>query len=502
MADLSGLSPTQKIARGALNEQAREDWVNQPTGTVTTPAGTVLKTIGQVILDAQNMFGNEVTQQKDDYASLTAIAAEDRFDGLNVYVKSTGSMWTFDAASAAGANGGTVLAPDSGSGRWLLKFFGPPKASDFPLSGSGVDALIGVTGIADINQSVSNTDTAISLDFGQMLRFEPGADISSSGAGSLTNNGALLRYNYNPDGFSWTGSATQNYEALSVEVGPFGARSFGNIGLPHAISGAVYVPSTANIVAHGAGLAGHAKTESTTTGAVGVFGEADARADGVNVFGANFVANDRGYAAAGVFGIEIDVNQSNASSTVFGIYIAGGGTVTPATTAQAIRINPLGVGTTPKKRWTQAIAFTDGSADTALEIGSIEETVSGPQLIEAFRRDGGGSRLAHYTIGGDGTGNTFFRQEASGAIFDIELSDGAGGYNRNLRLYGGNVGVGYNGLPGHTLHVGGRICFAPGSSVTPGNDGEVVFELTNNTTLTVKAKGSDSTVRSGTVALS
>jgi len=42
----------------------------------------------------------------------------------------------------------------------------------------------------------------------------------------------------------------------------------------------------------------------------------------------------------------------------------------------------------------------------------------------------------------------------------------------------------------------------PGSSVTPASNGDVVFELTNNTTLTAKAKGSDGTVRSGTVALS
>jgi hypothetical protein len=33
-------------------------------------------------------------------------------------------------------------------------------------------------------------------------------------------------------------------------------------------------------------------------------------------------------------------------------------------------------------------------------------------------------------------------------------------------------------------------------------NGQVTFELTNNTTLTFKARGSDGTTRSGTVALS
>jgi len=45
------------------------------------------------------------------------------------------------------------------------------------------------------------------------------------------------------------------------------------------------------------------------------------------------------------------------------------------------------------------------------------------------------------------------------------------------------------------LHV------APGASVTPVNNGEVTFQLTSNTSLTFKAKGSDGTVRSGSISL-
>ncbi len=44
--------------------------------------------------------------------------------------------------------------------------------------------------------------------------------------------------------------------------------------------------------------------------------------------------------------------------------------------------------------------------------------------------------------------------------------------------------------------------FAPGTSVTPVSNGDVVIEATNNTTLTFKLKGTDGTVRSGTVTLS
>lgn len=40
------------------------------------------------------------------------------------------------------------------------------------------------------------------------------------------------------------------------------------------------------------------------------------------------------------------------------------------------------------------------------------------------------------------------------------------------------------------------------SSIVPTNNGELVFEATSNTTITLKFKGSDGTVRSGTITLS
>jgi len=67
-------------------------------------------------------------------------------------------------------------------------------------------------------------------------------------------------------------------------------------------------------------------------------------------------------------------------------------------------------------------------------------------------------------------------------------------------LNGGNVGIGET-VPDYKLDVNGTFGFTPGASVTPVDNGDVVFELTSNTTLTVKAKGSDGTVRSGTITL-
>ena len=47
-----------------------------------------------------------------------------------------------------------------------------------------------------------------------------------------------------------------------------------------------------------------------------------------------------------------------------------------------------------------------------------------------------------------------------------------------------------------------RLILRPGASVTPAANGDLEFEATNNTTVTVKFKGSDGTVRSGTISLS
>jgi len=64
----------------------------------------------------------------------------------------------------------------------------------------------------------------------------------------------------------------------------------------------------------------------------------------------------------------------------------------------------------------------------------------------------------------------------------------------------GDVGINET-IPDYKLDVNGTFGFTPGASVTPVDNGDVVFELTNNTTLTIKAKGSDNTIRSVALTL-
>ena len=64
-----------------------------------------------------------------------------------------------------------------------------------------------------------------------------------------------------------------------------------------------------------------------------------------------------------------------------------------------------------------------------------------------------------------------------------------------VRNLGGSNGNG-------TAKFDGDVTFTPSASVTPADNGQLVVEATDNTTLTFKLKGSDGTVRTGTITLS
>jgi hypothetical protein len=79
------------------------------------------------------------------YAALTAIPAASRHDDMLVYVASRSAdgdggegYWRFDSGSSATANGGTILAPDAGSGRWLRQYSGAASHFWFGAKGDGV----------------------------------------------------------------------------------------------------------------------------------------------------------------------------------------------------------------------------------------------------------------------------------------------------------------------------------------------------------------------------
>ena len=78
------------------------------------------------------------------YAALTVIPGTDRHDDMLVYVSSRTTdndggegWWRFDAGSSATANGGTILAPDVGPGRWIRQYSDEVNVRWFGALGDG-----------------------------------------------------------------------------------------------------------------------------------------------------------------------------------------------------------------------------------------------------------------------------------------------------------------------------------------------------------------------------
>jgi len=108
-----------------------------------------------------------------------------------------------------------------------------------------------------------------------------------------------------------------------------------------------------------------------------------------------------------------------------------------------------------------------------------------------FNTNGGGD----YMIANMGAGSGFER------IYNAQLGSGAGVFDGNIIFNNtaGSTGIGRS--PTQKLDVGGNLQIAPASSVTPTNNGDIVFQATSNTSFTIKMRGSDGVVRSGSITL-
>lgn len=130
-----------------------------------------------------------------NYAALTVIPAAFRFDDMLVYVASRATdgdggegYWRFDAASSATANGGTILAPDVGSGRWIRQ--GASYIDPLWFGAVGDDATDNATALTaaflaaagrEIVFPAGNFRTSVKHTFS-------GVDVSLRGAGPNVSN--------------------------------------------------------------------------------------------------------------------------------------------------------------------------------------------------------------------------------------------------------------------------------------------------------------------------
>jgi hypothetical protein len=106
----------------------------------------------------------------------------------------------------------------------------------------------------------------------------------------------------------------------------------------------------------------------------------------------------------------------------------------------------------------------------------------------------------------------FFRSTAtvSSPLFQIYAGDGTGAFDASISakgghslfcVQGGRMHVGSATTPDYKLHVEGSFGFMPPASVSPANNGDMTFQLTSNTSLVIKVRGSDGVIRSNTLTL-
>ena len=122
---------------------------------------TIQDQIDVLALKSEELRGTPV----QDLTALKAISPEDRADKRDRLVEDEGAIYHFDQQSSAVADGDLVVAPDSGTGRWLklaagsmgsvikTDAFTPTLgqtvfALSFPYAGSGDPVWLTVGGIA------------------------------------------------------------------------------------------------------------------------------------------------------------------------------------------------------------------------------------------------------------------------------------------------------------------------------------------------------------------
>jgi len=167
------------------------------------------------------------------YAALTAIPATFRFDDMLVYVASRAidgdggeGYWRFDAGSSATTNGGTILAPDAGSGRWFRLWEGPARSDWFY---TPHPSTVQTTAL----QAFLNSYTQLAIDPGTVVSgpvtIPAGVTVTGTRDAILKFNTTsaakhieLLGSNITLDGFTVDGSYTTNTFAGGYTSGHFG----------------------------------------------------------------------------------------------------------------------------------------------------------------------------------------------------------------------------------------------------------------------------------------
>jgi hypothetical protein len=189
-----------------------------------------------------------------------------------------------------------------------------------------------------------------------------------------------------------------------------------------------------------------------------------------------------------IYGGQVESNGTTLGAASGGIYVG------PNVGAEVAINDTTSIGLVTFGTWFEA---NNGIADVHLNSGinSIESSNSfsnSTQTTNDIKVDGGRYLLRNL--------NSSFSKTAN-------LLEGAGVLSGNRIDAVDLPNLSYDPtkttlISGGVASFSGTISFFPAGSATPGTNGQMTWELTNNTTLKVKVKGLDGTVRSTTLTLS
>lgn len=238
------------------------------------------------------------------------------------------------------------------------------------------------------------------------------------------------------------------------------------------------------------------------------------------VFGINAVGNLAAAAATGFLNVtsaEFNVNAVTGSSVKYksGIQIAGFSTDAVQGTDFDAMVSLSGLGGVG---WKTGMLFSAANGSQPIDPAG---TLIGTNGVDTVAK---GIDFTSYTFSSYAIATPGFQVGTNGSltlstagaaieigstvsagtpVIDFHSSGNANDYDSRILASGGAAGAGQGGLSfiAAQLSLQGNTIITPSASVTPATNGDMVFELTSNTQLKIKVKGSDSVVRSVSLTL-
>lgn len=467
-----------------------------PIGNITTKYGLVIEDgagnsgIGTVtpisLLDLASPTGGVLTLRRDD----TTVTANDMAGKLQFYANDTSTSTNTIVANIE-AQATNTITTNINPGRLIF------RTTPTTVGASPTEAMrITEAQVVDINTTTGgilqlrrNDTTVTANDRVGIIQFNAAdtststnfivADIEAQATNTVASNinpGRLI-FRTTPTGVA----ATPTERMRITEAGDIGIGSTGTAGIT-------------------AGAGPRLTLEASATNPYIEFSRnSDALADEDGVGGFAWYAGTARTAIAAMVGA-VSGTAEDAGQYLFYTKESG------AAISEKVRIDSdgsVGIGTTDPQ--CKLDVTTGATTSSEFHIGeAIDEGGWFTSIVDSQALMSGGVQYVSGNWTARATAATLLSIGAGAFIIygDTGLTDG-NTYSPTERMRvntNGRVGINETS-PDYQLDVNGTFGFTPGTSVTPVDNGDVVIEATDNTTLTFKLKGSDGTIRTATLTL-